>query len=157
MGRDVLLLSLIGHVVLARSDEVSAIKLKNAAPTILESKFVGRICPFIKLESFERLREKERTEESNRSNRSPPVPLRFGGSTPAIRMTARKKKNPSESPRYIQALSRIVTNKLNIHATFDEKKLNTKTCPIPSTYTRIEKKNKTENIIIRIIEVHNIR
>jgi len=70
MGRDVLLLSLIGHVVLARSDEVSAIKLKYAAPTILKSKFIGRTCPFIKLEGFERLREKERTEESNRSNRS---------------------------------------------------------------------------------------
>ena len=49
-----LLLSLMSHVVLAaRSDEVSAIKLKSAAPTILASKFVDKTCPFAKLEGTE--------------------------------------------------------------------------------------------------------
>jgi len=85
MGRDMLLLSLMGYVVLARSDEVSAIKLKSAAPTILESKFVDKTCPFAKLEGTEGLRKDERTEKNGRSPRSstepsnppPPPPRRL--------------------------------------------------------------------------------
>ena len=50
----------------SRSNEVSAIKLKSAAATILEYKFVDKTCPFTKLEGTEGLRKEERIEESSR-------------------------------------------------------------------------------------------